>query len=150
MSLRQTTGSVVCPSCGRLVGVKEGKCPNCGRPNPGMWGFTQVLRSLGQDMGLSAIVTTGCTVLFLLALALDPSGINLKSLFGFLAPSIESSFVLGASGPVPVFQYGRWWTVLTASWLHGSLLHIFFNMMWIRQLAPAVAHLYGPGRATVI
>jgi rhomboid protease GluP len=115
-----------------------------------MWGFTPVLRSLGQDMGLSAIVTTGCTVLFLLALALDPSGIDLTSFLGFLAPSIESSFVVGASGPVPVFQYGRWWTLLTASWLHGSLLHIVFNMMYIRQLAPAVAHLYGPGRATVI
>ena len=44
-----------------------------------------------------------------------------------------------------MFLGGRWWTVLSASWLHGGLLHILFNMMWIRQLAPAVAELYGPG-----
>jgi rhomboid protease GluP len=40
--------------------------------------------------------------------------------------------------------------VLSAAWLHGSALHIFFNMMWVRQLAPATADLYGPGRMVII
>jgi rhomboid protease GluP len=40
--------------------------------------------------------------------------------------------------------------VLTAGWLHGGLLHIVLNMLWIRQLAPAVAELYGPGRMVII
>jgi len=30
------------------------------------------------------------------------------------------------------------------------LLHILFNMMWIRQLAPPTAALYGPGRMVII
>ena len=38
---------------------------------------------------------------------------------------------------MPVFGLGRWWTVLSAGWLHGGLLHILFNMMGVRQLAPA-------------
>ena len=150
MLQRQTTGSVVCPSCGRLVGVTEAQCYNCGRTNPGMWGYTKVLRALGNDMGLSAIVIGGCTIMFLLSLALHPAGVNLGGLLGFLGPSTEVAFVLGASGAQPVFGYGRWWTVLTASWLHGGALHILFNMMWIRRLAPEVASLYGPGRATLI
>ena len=29
-----------------------------------------------------------------------------------------------ASGALPVFQFGRWWTVLTASWLHAGVLHV--------------------------
>ena len=45
-----------------------------------------------------------------------------------MSPGNESLFVLGASGALPVFGYGRWWTVLSASWLHGSVLHIVFNM----------------------
>jgi rhomboid protease GluP len=49
-----------------------------------------------------------------------------------------------------VFEAGRWWTVLSAGWLHGGLLHILFNVMWIRQLAPAVAEMYGPGRMVII
>ena len=66
------------------------------------------------------------------------------------APNQQSLFLLGASGAWPVFLMGRWWTVLSASWLHGGLLHILFNMMWVRQLAPAVAELYGPGRMIII
>ena len=47
----------------------------------------------------------------------------------FLAPNQQSLFLLGASGAWPVFIFGRWWTVLSASWLHGGLLHILFNMV---------------------
>jgi rhomboid protease GluP len=43
-----------------------------------------------------------------------------------------------------------WWTVLSAGWLHGSALHILMNMLWVRDLAPATANLYGPGRTAVI
>src|SRR5438067_5962444 len=50
-------------------------------------------------------------------------------MFNILAPSVQSMFLLGASGAAPIFGYGRWWTVLSAGWLHGSLLHIVFNMM---------------------
>ena len=48
---RQKTGSVVCASCGSLVGVRDEKCYNCGQRNPGMWGFAPMLRSLGNDLG---------------------------------------------------------------------------------------------------
>ena len=47
-------------------------------------------------------------------------------------------------------MYGRWWTVLSASWLHGGVLHILFNMLWVRQLGPATAEIYGPGRMVII
>jgi rhomboid protease GluP len=40
--------------------------------------------------------------------------------------------------------------VLSASWLHAGILHILFNMMAIRQLAPGIAELYGPGRTVII
>ena len=40
--------------------------------------------------------------------------------------------------------------VLTAGWLHGGVLHIFFNMMWVRQLAPATAEMYGASRMIII
>src|SRR5205085_4898866 len=43
-----------------------------------------------------------------------------------------------------------WWTVFTAIYLHGGLLHIFFNMMWVRNLGPAASDVYGPARAFVI
>ena len=147
---RQTTGSVVCPSCGKLVGVQEEVCPYCGRQKPGFWGFSRSLQNLSQIIGFTELIIGGCVVLYLLTLAIDPGGIQMSGMLSMLQPSTESMFIFGASGAVPVFGYGRWWTVLSASWLHGGLLHILFNMLWVRQLAPATARLYGPGRMMLI
>jgi len=150
MFQRQTTGSVVCPSCGKLVGVNDAKCFNCGRPYPGMWGFAPLLRKLGQDLGFMQFVIGACGVLYALTLVYDPGKVRMGGLFNFLSPSIESLYVFGASGFLPVFQEGRWWTVLSAGWLHGGLLHIGFNLYWVYLLAPAVAELYGAGRMVII
>jgi rhomboid protease GluP len=49
-----------------------------------------------------------------------------------------------------VFGNGRWWTLLSAGWLHGGALHILFNVMWVRQLGPAVADMYGDARMIII
>jgi rhomboid protease GluP len=146
MFSRQTTGSVVCASCGSLVGVNDETCYHCGRRNPGLWGFGQALRRLGHDMGFVPFVTGLCVVVYALTLVWSRGDISMNGLFGFLGPNQLSLFMFGASGAMPVFRFHRWWTVLSAAWLHGGLLHIVFNLMWIRQLAPAVADLYGPGR----
>jgi rhomboid protease GluP len=115
-----------------------------------MWGLTPWLRRLGQDFGLGPLIIGVCVLVYLGALAIAPADIELELGLGFLSPGGRGLFALGASGFTPVFQMGRWWTLLSASWIHGGLLHILFNMLWARQLAPAVAHLYGPGRATLI
>src|SRR5688500_13273373 len=150
MFKRQTSGSVVC-TCGSLVGVREEKCFNCGRRNPGMWGFAPLLRDLGNDLGFVALVVWGSGALYVISLLLSGQSIRMTGgLFGFLAPDIGILFLLGASGGESIFGLGRWWTVLSAGWLHGSLLHIIFNMMWVRDLGPAVAQMFGPGRMVII
>ena len=149
MPLRQTSGSVVCPSCGKLVGVRDDRCASCGRPHPGMWGWSGVLRKLGRDLGFVEIVSGGCILLYVATLIAAPSEIGFSG-FDFLSPSRASLIVFGAAGPGPVLLADRWWTLLSAGWLHGSLLHILFNVMWIRQLAPQTAEIYGPGRMVII
>ncbi len=150
MALRQTTGSVVCPSCGSLVGVNDATCYQCGRRNPGMWGFAPLVRSLGQDLGFGPLVMGGCGILFVLSLLLSGRDVGSSGLMDFLSPSPAAIFLLGASGAAPVFGLGHWWTIFSAGWLHGGLLHIVMNLLWVRQLAPVVADVYGPGRAIVI
>jgi rhomboid protease GluP len=149
---RQTSGSVVCTSCGSLVGVRDDKCFNCGRRNPGLWGFAPLLRSLGNDLGFVQLVIWGCGALYTVELLLSGREISMfgGGLFSILAPNIQSMFLLGASGAAPVFGFGRWWTILSANWLHGSLLHVGFNMMWVRDLGPVVADVYGAGRMVII
>jgi rhomboid protease GluP len=142
--------SVLCPSCGTLVGVKDTRCLTCGRLYPGMWGFARLLRNTGDDMGFASLVMWVCGALYLACLAVDPSGISTGGLLSLLSPSSRSLQLFGMSGAFPVFVRGEWWTVLSAAWLHAGILHILFNMYWVRDLAPSVARLYGPGRTVII
>jgi len=146
---RPRTGSTLCPSCGMLVGVNDAQCLGCGRARPGLFGLTALLRLSGLDDLFVPIVMWGCGALYLASLAMDPGSIGGGGL-SMMSPGNESLFVLGASGALPVFGYGRWWTVLSASWLHGSVLHIVFNMMSVRNLGPAVSEFYGGARTVII
>jgi rhomboid protease GluP len=151
MFQRKTTGSVVCPSCGSLVGVRDDRCYACGRVNPGLWGFAPLLRRLGRDMGFVPFVVGSASVLYALTLLASGSGAQIVGGgFSFLSPSFRALELFGASGAIPVFYYGAWWTILSASWLHGNLLHILFNMMWVRDLGPSTADIIGPARTVVI
>ncbi len=40
--------------------------------------------------------------------------------------------------------------MLSAAWLHAGLLHIVFNMLWVRDLGPLIVHFYGASRAVII
>jgi rhomboid protease GluP len=149
MFRRQRSGSVLCRACGKLVGVHDEVCLNCGQKNPGLWGFAPFFRHLGNDFSFTLIVIWGCVFLYVATLLADPSGIRMSGL-SILAPSTKSLFLFGASGAIPIFGYGRWWTVLSAAWLHGGLIHIGFNLLWVRQLAPDVSALYGGARGFII
>jgi rhomboid protease GluP len=148
---RKTSGSVVCPSCGSLVGVNDDKCYTCGRSNPGLWGFAPMLRQLGADLGFVPITIGASVVLYALTLLMSGSGLQVSDGgIGFLVPSQQSLQLFGLTGAVPVFYQGRWFTLLSATWLHGNLLHILFNMLWVRDLGPATADVVGPSRTVVI
>ena len=79
---RRTTGSVICPSCGSLVGVSDDKCYMCGRARPGLWGFAPVVRQLGSDFGLVPVVIGGSTGIYLLTLLMSGSDLQ-------VAPVVE-------------------------------------------------------------
>ena len=140
----------MCPSCGSLVGVRDDKCYSCGRSNPGLWGFGPALRSIGADFGFGTVVIGACATLYVVTLLMSGSGIRTDGIMSMLAPSTPVLFLFGASGAIPVFTFGRWWTVLSAGWLHASLLHIFLNMYWVRQMGPAMTDILGPARTVII
>ena len=149
--MRQTTGSMICPECGKLIGVGEEKCPFCGAWRPGLYGWTPVIQRLfGGRLDLIAIIVTACVALYVASLVLQPEAIfHMSGLFSFLSPGERALYQLGMTGGA-AWREGWWWTVLTAIYLHGSILHIFFNVMWIRNLGPAVTEVYGPARAFVL
>jgi rhomboid protease GluP len=148
---RRTTGSVVCPSCGSLVGVRDERCYQCGRANPGLWGFGPALRRFGAEFQFRQMVVGACVTLWVITLLIS-GGPQAESGSGLsiLSPSTAALIVFGASGAFPVFAAGRWWTVLSAGWLHAGLLHIGMNMYWVWQMGPAITELFGTSRTVII
>jgi rhomboid protease GluP len=70
--------------------------------------------------------------------------------FTFLSPENQSLLFLGATGKIPIDAYSRWWTLISANYLHGNLLHIFFNLMALKQLGVLATREYGPFRTIII
>ena len=149
--MRQTQGSIVCPRCNKLIGINEPECPFCGAWRPGLFGWTPALqRVVGQHLNLISLISVTCVLLYTVALLLQPEAItDLRGVLSLLSPGSRALYQLGMTGGV-AWQLGWWWTLLTAIYLHGSLLHIFFNLMWIRNLGPVATEVYGPARAFVL
>lgn len=148
---RKKTGSVVCPNCNRLVSVNAKECMHCGRKNPGLFGYGPTLyRILGNINGMTQPIIIVSIVLYVIALAIEPAAM-LKSfgLFRLFSPSHEALIKLGMTGSRPI-QFDLWWTVVTAIYLHGGILHIVFNMLWLRNLGNPVEELFGSSRAFII
>ena len=149
--MRQTQGSLVCSHCGKLVGINEPTCPFCGAWRPGLYGWAPVLQRLvGHKLDLFSLIVATCVSLYAIALLLQPEAITqLRGILSFLSPGQRALYQLGMTGGV-AWQLGWWWTLFTAIYLHGGLLHIGFNMYLIRNLGPGVVEVFGPARAFVI
>jgi rhomboid protease GluP len=65
---------------------------------------------------------------------------------GFLSPGQMPLMLLGATGTYPIDHFGRYWTLISATYLHGGILHIIFNLMALKQIAPQVVGEYGASR----
>jgi rhomboid protease GluP len=145
-------GSMLCPSCGKLISVGEERCPFCGAWRPGLYGWAPILqRFFGRQFDVLRLIMVVCVTLYVASLLLQPEAIlsGGGGLFNFLSPGSQALNQLGMTGGI-AWRQGWWWTVFTAIYLHGSLLHIFFNLMIVRNLAPGVNQVYGPARAFVI
>ncbi len=85
--------------------------------------------------------------MFILSILINPASIGFSANpLSFLSPGAKTLLLLGASGTYPIDQLYRWWTVLSANYLHGSILHILFNMMALRQIGPLICQEYGSYR----
>jgi rhomboid protease GluP len=146
----KSTRTILCPSCGRLTRADAAECLICGRRRPGMWGLSDVFRRFFRTGSPTQIITIACIALYVLSLVFDPAGaLRPRGALSLLPANPNVLAALGAAGSVP-WQLGHWWTLLTAIYLHGDVLHILFNVLWIRQLGPAVEELYGPARFFVV
>jgi rhomboid protease GluP len=149
---RDQRSSILCPNCKKLISADEPRCPHCGIARPGSRLknnlFTRLF--LGTDQIIKTIVFVNVGM-YIISLLLGPwsSGFSMNPL-SLLSPSNRSLLILGATGTVPIDRLHRWWTLISANYLHAGLLHILFNMIALRQIAPLVIREFGPHRMVIL
>jgi rhomboid protease GluP len=144
--------SILCPNCKKLISASESKCPYCGTARPGSWwknnSWSRGFRDSNQLVKTLIAVNVG---MYIISIFFNPRAIGLSmNPLTFLSPSDTSLLLLGATGTVPIDKYHRLWTLVSASFLHGGILHIFFNMAALRQLAAVVTREFGVYRMFII
>ncbi len=144
--------SILCPNCRKLISASEQTCPYCGTSKPASpwkklfwaWGLSDPHKFVNFIIGLNV-------GMYVLSILLNPRRANLSlNPLTFLSPSDTSLLLLGATGTIPIDRYHRLWTLVSAGFLHGGILHIFFNMMAFRQLAAIVNREFGIYRMFII
>jgi rhomboid protease GluP len=144
--------ALLCPGCRKLVSADDSKCPFCGLRAPGSrWKNNIIISGLIKDEGLINAIIAVNVFMYLLSLLLSNRGLNLSANpMGFLSPDSQGLLLLGATGTIPIDRFHHWWTLVSASYLHGGLLHIVFNMLALRQISTLVIREFGIHRMTVI
>jgi rhomboid protease GluP len=149
---RSQRQSILCPNCKKLISADEPRCPHCGITRPGSRLKNNLFTRLfvGTDQIIKAIVFVNVGM-YIISLLLGPwsSGFSLNPL-SLLSPSNRSLLLLGATGTVPIDRLHRWWTLISANYLHVGLLHILFNLIALRQIAPLVIREFGPHRMVIL
>lgn len=136
--------AILCPRCRQLIGSDETVCSWCGTSRSASWWrlLNWSREAMAGDWLLGTLITANI-LYYLVSLLVSHPG-------GFLSPGSNALMLLGATGTMPIDYFGRIWTLLTASYLHGNLLHLLFNLMALRQIAPLALNEYGASRVFVI
>lgn len=144
--------AILCPRCRRLISPDERLCPYCGLARPASPFKNNPLGRtlLGENWIFKSLIWINIAM-FIFSILLNPRaiGLNLNPL-SFLAPDNRSLLLLGATGTIPIDRFGRWWSLMAANYLHGGILHIFFNLMALSQIAPLVQREFGRYRFIII
>jgi rhomboid protease GluP len=140
--------SILCPHCSKLISADERSCPHCEVSRPGArWKNIPITRGLLRSDQLIKTIIYANVGIYLISLLLNPTRMGLSANpFMFLSPSNGALLLLGSTGTIPIDQGHRWWTLVSANYLHGGILHIVFNMIALYQIGPLVLREYGANR----
>lgn len=109
------------------------------------------IRNIGEPTELVRFLVTASIVLYITSLFMAPGAVNYDlNPMVFLSPGTGVLYKLGASGTLPVFAEDRWWSLITANYLHGSLLHLLFNVSALRAVGKINIEIYTPSRFFLI
>jgi rhomboid protease GluP len=141
----------MCPHCRAFITSSDRVCPYC---NERVGPRAIDRRSPADVLGGLIPHARFNTVLILVinfGLYLVTSIYSMRS--GEGGPMSIDTYTLvafGAKYAPAIFQWGQWWRLVTAGFLHGGLIHILMNSWVLFDLGAQVEELYGASRMWVI
>lgn len=144
--------AVICPKCKRVISNYQETCPFCGLRQHSIQSV--VMRRFKLDkLNLPQTIIYLSVGLFLLSYILPILlGANVglgRGMFGLPAPSNAALSFIGWSSLNTVLQ-GEYWRLIIAIFLHGGPAHIFFNMMWVRNLSSVTTSLMSSAQFALV
>ncbi|HKE01069.1 MAG TPA: rhomboid family intramembrane serine protease [Planctomycetota bacterium] len=147
----EDTRAVVCDSCSRLISMADATCPYCGAVRVGARASSR-LRDWIRERSVVDLLFVTIIAVYLASVVL--SGRDALSMergfWQLLGPRSEVLGFLGSCDAWSVLHYGEVWRLVTAAFLHAGLVHIAFNLSFLRQVGPFVEEEFGPIRFTLV
>lgn len=123
-------GRPICADCSHDAPVGQ-RCPECARPT----GRHRVVRA--RDVRAGPSFRTSPVTFTLIAVDVT------IWVLGQLYPTLGSELFQRFAEYGPLVRDGEWWRVITAAFLHGGILHIFFNMYFLYLFGPRLEQQVG-------
>ncbi len=133
----------MCPHCRAFITIHDKVCPYCDTP---VGPRAIDLRDPGGILGglvpsaqfATIVISLVCVAMYLVTLLASAKVGEANALIRY-----------GAALPQGVFG-GQWWRLITAGFLHGGLMHIFFNLWVFMDLGRHAEEIYGTKRMVAV
>ena len=142
----------MCPACRALVARSASSCEVCGADLASVRapGVGRVVSNLLPGItAATSLLLLANGFWFLLALLAQMKAVEGGSLGLFVSFDGPLLYRFG-SGYSPATLAGEWWRIVTPIFLHGGILHFFFNSYVLVQLGPLVEEEFGTERFWVV
>lgn len=141
----------ICPNCRAFISRADRVCPYCEfelAPAPKTRLDTaRTLSSILPQNGQLTVYILAVNGFLYLAMALfNQVNVTGGSIFDLSGPTL---FLFGAKEPSYIF-HGEWWRLITAGFLHASIIHIAMNSWALYDLGAQAEEAFGSGRMLVI
>jgi membrane associated rhomboid family serine protease len=148
----------MCPNCRAFINSSDRVCPYCQvqlGPRAIDLRSAETLQSFLPKAYATSIIILTLNFAFYFAMAVvsvrvsqQPLGEALGQVWGGFSGGVLRAF--GAKFAPDIYQYGQWWRLIMAGFLHGSLLHIAMNTWVMFDLVAEVEQFYGSSRLVII